>query len=369
MPISATTLPALTIGLDLGDRHSRLCALTAAGEIVEESRLPTTRAALEHRFRGADPARVVLEVGTHSPWVCRLLKDCGHEVVLANPRKLRLIYENDRKCDRVDAEYLARLGRADPALLAPLAHRAEQTQADLVQLRSRDVLVRSRTQLINHVRGTCKTRGVRLPKCSSRAFAQSVRSAVPEALAPALDPVLAQIAELTRVIKDYEKQLQQIAQERYPETTLLTQVPGVGPITALCFVLTLEDPARFPSSRRVGAYLGLVPRCNASGGSDPQLRISKAGDGMLRRLLIQCSHYILGPFGPDTDLRRWGLRLQQRGGKNAKKRAAVALARKLAVLLHHLWCSAEVYEPLRSTAAENRKAEANPSVAAVGQAA
>ena len=126
----------------------------------------------------------------------------------------------------------------------------------------------------------------------------------------------------------------------------MRQVKGVGPITALAYGLTLENAEHFAKSRAVGPYLGLVPKQEDSGESQPQLGISKAGDTMVRKLLVGSAHYILGPFGPDTDLRGYGLRLCERGGKNAKKRAAVAVARKLAVLLHRLWVSGEVYEPL-----------------------
>lgn len=155
------------------------------------------------------------------------------------------------------------------------------------------------------------------------------------------------IAVLGKEVGRYDRQVETLAATRHPETTALRQVPGVGALTALSYVLTLEDPARFPKSRAVGSYLGLRPKQRDSGESTPALRISKRGDAHLRRLLVGSAHYILGPFGPDTDLRRWGLTLAARGGTNAKKRAVVAVARKLAVLLHRLWVTGEVYEPLR----------------------
>ena len=163
---------------------------------------------------------------------------------------------------------------------------------------------------------------------------------------PALGPILETIGSLTQRIRDYERELETISREHYPETDLLRQLEGVGPLTALTFVLTVEDPFRFEKSRSVGAYLGLVPASDQSGDSDPQRRISKEGDEMLRKLLVGSAHYILGPFGSDSDLRRHGEKIASRGGKNAKKRAAVAVARKLAVLLHRLWVSGELYDPL-----------------------
>jgi transposase len=216
-------------------------------------------------------------------------------------------------------------------------------------IRSRQALVDCRTQLVNHVRGAVKSFGARLSKCPARTFHKRAAEQIPEALLPALEPLLEQIASLTERIRDYDRQLVAICQEHYPETDLLRQVEGIGPLTALTFVLTLEDPYRFEKSRSVGAYLGLVPARDQSGDRDPQKRISKEGDEMLRRLLVSCAHYVLGPFGSDSDLRRHGEKIASRGGKNAKKRAVVAVARKLAVLLHSLWISTEVYEPLRNT--------------------
>jgi transposase len=338
----------VTVGLDLGDRHTQVCVLDEAGEVVEEARLATKPQALRRRFCGADPLRMVLEAGTHSPWVSRLLAELGHVVIGANPRKLRLIYQNDSKSDRVDAEYLARVGRLDPALLSPLTHRGADTQADLALLRSRNALVRARTRLISHARGTTKSLGARLPACSSAAFACKVEPCVPAELTTALAPVLAVIAQLSDEIRALDECIDEMARQRYPETALLTQVPGVGTLTATVYVLTLEDPQRFPRSRSVGSYLGLRPRQRDSGSLQPQLRITKAGDEHLRWLLVGAAHYILGPFGPDTDLRRWGLGLAAQGGRNGKKRAAVAVARKLSVLLLRLWVTGEVYEPLRN---------------------
>lgn len=274
---------------------------------------------------------------------------------MANARKLRLIYANKRKTDEVDAENLARLARLDPKLLCPVAHRGEDSQAHLAIVRSRQALVGCRTQLVNHVRGAVKSFGHRLPKCPARSFHKRAKEHIPEALSPALEPILEQIASLTERIRRYDRQLETLSEEHYPQTELLRQVEGIGPLTALTFVLTLEDPSRFAKSRSVGAYLGLVPATNQSGDRDPQKRISKEGDEMLRKLLVSSAHYVLGPFGSDSDLRRHGEKIASRGGKNAKKRAAVAVARKLSVLLHHLWVSGEVYDPFYNTHQRQQK--------------
>jgi transposase len=342
--------PKVTGGLDLGDRYSYLRLIdTQSGEAVEEGRLRTTPEAIRRRFASERPMRIAIEAGTHSPWVSRLLEECGHEVLVANPRKLGLIYANRRKTDEVDAENLARLARLDPKLLYPVEHRGEDSQAHMAIIRSRQALVDCRTQLVNHVRGTVKSFGARLPKCPARSFHKRAKEHIPEALSPALGAILEQIGSLTERILKYDRELEAIAKESYPETELLRQVEGIGSLTALTFVLTIENPHRFERSRSVGAYLGLVPATERSGDRDPQKRISKEGDEMLRKLLVGSAHYVLGPFGSDSDLRRHGQKIASRGGKNAKKRAAVAVARKLAVLLHSLWVSGEVYDPLRNT--------------------
>jgi transposase len=337
----------VTAGIDLGDRYTHVCLLNSEnGEVIEESRIPTSPKAFERRFSSSEPMRIAIETGTHSPWVSRLLEECGHEVLVANARKVRLIYGEGRKNDKIDAEKLARLARLDPKLLSPIKHRGESYQAHLALLRSRDALVGARTKLVNHIRGAVKSFGARLPKCTAESFHNRVAEHLPQELAPALEPILKIIASLTECIRDYNRKLEGVAEEIYPETKLLRQVHGVGVLTALTFVLTLEDPSRFAKSREVGAYLGLVPASDQSGGSDPEKHISKHGNKMMRKLLVGSAHYILGPFGEDSDLRRHGERIASRGGKNAKKRAVVAVARKLSVLLHRLWVTAEVYEPL-----------------------
>jgi len=282
-------------GLDLGDRYSRLCILDGAtGEVVEEGRIATTEAALRRRFESVERMRIAIEVGTHSPWVSRLLSECGHEVIVANPRKVRLIYKNRKEERRDRRDVPGAVGAHRPALLAPIHHRGQEAQKNLAMLRGRDALVKSRAQLINHVRGAVKATGKRLPRWGSEAFARKATGALPPELVTALGPVIEVIASLTAQIRTCERALEVLA-EAYPETLLLRQVKGVGPITSLAFVLTLEDPTRFAKSRAVGPYLGLVPAQRDSGESKPQLRISKEGDAFLRRLLVGSAQYILGP--------------------------------------------------------------------------
>ena len=335
----------LTVGLDVSDIYTSFCMVDKEGNVIEEGRVRTTEPALARRFSVVAPCRIVLEVGTHSPWMSRLLAGLGHEVIVANPRRVRLIAESDRKRDRTDAELLARLGRVDPGLLGPIQHRGPEAQRDLALLRARDALVRTRTNLINHVRGAVKATGGRLPACSAATFHRKAEAHLPEALRPLLTPMVTMIAELTARIRDYDHQVELVAR-RYPGVRSMRQVAGVGPLTSLGFFLVIENPERFRKSREAAPFVGLTPRQRQSGEREPQLGITKAGDPLLRRLLVQSAHYILGPFGPDTDLRRWGLRLAASGSSRAKKRAVVAVARKLAVLLHRLWVTGEVYEPL-----------------------
>ena len=336
----------VTMGWDVGDKFTEVCALGADAAILEQEHVRTTKHSLEKQLARHPGALVVLEVGVHSRWISDLVRGRGHEVIVANARQVQLIYKRKSKTDRSDALLLARLGRFDPTLLAPIRHRSKSAQLDLACLRGRDMLVSARTDLINHVRGILKPFGVRVPDCGSGAFVRHAEEVVPQELVPALSPVLECLRVLEGELGHYEKQVQQLAAVSYPETARLSQVGGVGPITSLAYVLTLEEPSRFKASRTVGGFLGLTPARDQSGESDPQKRITKAGDPFLRKLLVQCAHYILGPFGQDSDLRRWGLRLAERGGKAAKKKAIVAVARKLAVLLHRLWVSGKDYQPI-----------------------
>ena len=339
----------LTIGLGLGDRNSWYCVLDEAGGIQQEQRVRTTAKALQEVFGAMPCSRIALEIGTHSPWISRLLSELGHEVIVANARKVRLIGESRKKDDRLDAQTLARLARIDPELLYPVKHRSAQAQADLMMIRARAGLVRVRTGLVNTARGLAKSYGERLRGCNVRDMDPEKAEGLSPELQRALEPLLSTIEEVSERIAEYNDRIEALAQASYPQVELLKQIKGVGTLIALTFLLTLEDPHRFRKSRDVGGYLGLQPGRRNSGKSEPQLHISKEGDPYLRTLLVQGAQHILGPFGIDCDLRRWGLKLAERGGRNAKKRAIVATARKLAVLLHHLWVSGEVYEPLHNS--------------------
>ena len=328
------------IGMDLGDKHHVTVVLDeSTGNEVEKRKIVNTAKQVQRYFSRFPGSAVVMEAGTHSAWITRLLRNMGHEVLVGNPRKLRAIWDADDKSDERDARILAFMYRLEPRLLHPVYHRGEEAQIDLELIKSRNQLVECRSKLINHVRGVVKGVGERVPSCSSASFARRAREHMPEALRAHVAPVVEMIEDLTKKIRIQDRKIADMCVDDYPETYVLLQVPGVGPVTALAYVLTLEEPTRFEKSRSAGAFLGLTPRRDQSGDTDKQLRITKAGDTYLRKLLVGCGHYILGPFGPDCDLRRHGQRIAARGGKNAKKRAVTAVARKLSVLLHRLWAS------------------------------
>ena len=348
---SAALVSGFTLGLDLGDCSHHVCVLDATGQIVREAALANTRPALAQLLVDFPRATVALEAGTHSPWISRYLTEHGATVLEANPRKLHAISRSERKCDRRDAQMLARLARVDPALLHPIQHGTAQAQHDLLGLKLRDALVRTRVNLINAVRFTLKSLGHSVRNPSSESFHKTVLADVSADCLPVVQPLLTVLAHVTEQIKTIERDLVQRGKKDYPATQRLQQIAGVGPLTALCFVLKIGDPQRFSRGRDVGAYLGLCPRRDQSGGTDKQLRISKCGDGLLRRLLVSAAHYVLGPFGPACALREHGQRLTGTGSAREKKRAVVDVARKLAVLLLSLWKHGTDYEPRVTTSA------------------
>jgi transposase len=352
------------IGVDLGDRKHHVCVTDKDGAILKEFSITNNRAALTQLCNDHPDAAVALEVGGHSPWISRELKSNGMHVTVANARKLRAIYQNDRKCDRFDAQILAKLLRADPDLLSPIQHGSEQAQKDLVAIKVRASLVRQRTGMVNTLRGVVKSMGLRIPSSSSEAFHLRAKEFLADqpALEPAIAPALKALESLTEQIRSYEKAIEEAARTDHPQALKLRQIPSIGPITSLAFVLAIEDPGRFEDPRDVGAYLGLVPRRDQSGNTDKQLPISKAGNNYLRQLLVQCAQYLIGHFGPDCALREQGLKLVAKGGKAAKKKATIAVARKLAVMMVAMWQKGSEYEafpPVRKSAPRDRPSKAS----------
>src|SRR6202165_1922323 len=277
----------LTIGVDLGDRWSFYCVLEEAGKIILEQKVPTTPEAMKQTFSRIPQSRIALETGSHSPWVSRLLTELGHEVIVAHAQKVQLITKSNRKDDRHDARTLARLARIDPALLGPVRHRSAKAQIHLTVIRARAELVSARTALVNAARGLVKSYGERLPKCGTEQVSRELAAELSAELREVLEPLLNEIESLNERIKEYDARMEKIARESYPQVALLKQVKGVGTQIALTYILTLEDPHRFPKSRDVGCFLGLRPGRRDSGESQPQMHISKEGDPYLRTMLVQ----------------------------------------------------------------------------------
>jgi transposase len=347
------------VGLDIGDEYIHYHVLDERGDFVESGRMRCSQAALHKHFAGQSRMRMAMETGAHSPWISRMLKQLGHEVVVANARKLRAITHSKVKNDRNDAELLARFASFDVRLLSPIEHRSEQRQQDLNVIHARAALVRARTLLINVMRGLVKSAGGRLPKCSSESFSEKTLAAIPADLLTACEPLNRQVQFLTTQIDALDVELEAM-EKKYPEISLLRTVPGVGPLVSACYVLTLDRPQAMKTNRQAGAYLGLRPAQQQSGDSDPQRRISREGNGYLRGLLVQSAHSILGRNGKDCALRRWGLKLAESGGKRGKKRAIVAVARKLAVLLHSMWRNQVPFQAFPETLPSRQKQILSP---------
>ena len=350
---------AAFIGIDLGDTKHAICITDKLGKIIAEYSIPNTRKQIEKLALEYPKALFAMEVGTHSPWISRQLQKHGLEVIVANARKLRAIYTNERKSDLLDARMIAKLARVDPDLLYPIYHCSEDTQTDFLTIKMRNTLVEQRVNIVNAIRGSLKALGIRIPQATTVGITNVARPYLekhhPEAL-PSMTPMLDILDELKAKIKQFDKSIDQIIATKYEAAQLIQQIGGVGPITALTFVLTIERAERFENPRDVGAYIGLVPRRDQSGNTDKELPISKTGSRYLRKLLVQCAQYNLGHFGQDSDLRRYGENIYltrnaknsngKKGSRAAKRKAVIAVARKLSVLMLTLWQRECNYEPL-----------------------
>jgi transposase len=326
-------------GIDLHAEYSQICILDEGGEVMETSRVRTSRKALE-RFFARDRMRVVMEAGGTSPWVSRLLGSIGHEVVVCSPRRVRLIAESSLKNDKVDAEVLARLVRLDPEFLKPIQHRSEQAQLLRANLKVRSAMVEARTKWINTIRGLLRSFGYNVSGKVAHTFVERVDlMKLPDDLRAVIAPLLEQLDLLTGEIERRNEHLEEMVKE-LPEVEHLREIPGVGPVVATYFVLTIDDPDRFKNSRDVASYFGLRPSMRESASVSQFGRITKEGDPEMRRLLVQAAHALLRTRA-DSQLKQWALALAERKGKS---KAVVALARKLAVLMHRLWVTGEVYQ-------------------------
>lgn len=334
-----------TIGWDLHQRESQLCVLDASGTVVREQRITTSLARFAAVIPPLLPARVLLEASTESGWVATALEQLGAEVIVANPRYAPMYATRSRrvKTDKRDARALAEA--AHRGTYAP-THRVSATQRAVRELlTARDAVVRNRTRVILVVRALLRSHGLRLASGTSATLGARVAALdLPPALAPILQPLLTLLPHCSTQIAALDVQLAQYARAE-PVIDRLRTVCGIGPVTALAFVATLDTAQRFTTAGQIAAYCGLVPSERSSGEQQRRGHITKAGNTRLRALLVEAAWTLWRSKTPETaPLRAWTDRVAQRRGKRI---AVVALARRLACLLWALWRDGTVYDPTR----------------------
>ena len=333
------------IGIDIGDRTSELCVLSDTNVVLVRGAVPTDRATIRDMFQQLKPTTVVMETGTHSAWMDRDIRACGHRVLVASARRVAQVLKDKKKNDRRDAQQLALLAAFNEEFLGVVNHRSEQAQLSLGKLKVRDHLIRARTRACNTMRGLVKSHGYRLPKVEPQRMTALAAGALPAEIQELIEPLVKVVETLNGKIEEQDKELARLAQESYPQTKYVEQIHGVGLIVSLAFVLTIDEAERFERSRDVGNYLGLTPAQDQSGESNPELRITRDGDGLMRSLLVNAAQTVMRKNSPECDLKRHGEKLAGDGGKIARKKAVVAVARKLGVLMHKLLVSKAPYNP------------------------
>ena len=329
------------IGIDIGDKVNFTCILNNKGEVLVNKEIPNNKAAMKEYFDGIEKASIAIEAGTHSPWIEKLLVAIGHDVFVCNPRELVAVTQNIKKSDKKDPEILAGMLLTGKHLLKQVFHAREDAMRDFLLIKSRRALVKARTILINNSRGVVKTFGERIsPGLTADAFHKYAGETLKKETFEKIEDLVEVIGKATEHILKYEKDIETLIKNKYPAAQLLQSINGVGPLTSLAFVLTIDDPKRFEHSRDVGAFLGLVPRRDQSGDIDKQLPITKAGSKLLRSLLLNCANYILSEKGEDNQIKRFGLKIRGDGTSKSKvNKAKVAVARKLSVIMHQMWIS------------------------------
>lgn len=336
----------LNCGIDVHQNYSRYSIIGKEGDEESAGKVKTTESAIRREFAHRERMRIVLESGTHAGWLSKVLEECGHEVIVAHARRIQLIAENRRKNDKIDAELLARLLRADLNLLTESYVRGEEAERVRTAIKARKHLVDCRTKLSNAIRGLVRKTGYRLESCTTRTIPKAVNDAdLPDAWKAVLAPLAFSVFVLTGWIDKMDRQLEEIA-ENYEIVEVFREICGVGTQTALAYAAAIEDPFRFRRSKQVGAYFGMVPSVSNSGNEDNDQnntgRITKQGDGLVRSLLVQAAHTMLQEGRPESELRQFGKRIERKKGK---KKAAVALARKLCIVMHTLWTTGREYDP------------------------
>lgn len=345
----STPSRAIVVGVDVSEKHLNLCEIDGDDAVCESRMANSSKKLLEH-FQGKAKRRIIIEVGAHTRWIAELLEQLGHQVLIVDPRRTKLISGSLYKDDRIDAMTLAMLGRDAPALLKTVPLRRLESQMVLTLVRARASAVKGRTRIVNTVRGVLKPYGYTIPKDSRGAtFTAYIRETLDQALLRIVEPLLVLIETFNAQIKRYDDDVALVLPRLAPDTVHLTQINGVGALTVLYFVALIGDPHRFASNRDIGPYLGLCRKRQDSGDYKSELGITKAGDSLMRALLANCASYLLGPFGQDSDIRRWGLKKVGGGSRAEKKKAKIAVARKLAVVMLTLWKTGRPYTPFHKS--------------------
>ena len=330
-----------TIGADVSDRTTKICVMTKAegGErrIVLETTCATTKAGLEEAFSKFDRSwPVAFETGTHCRWMDGVFRKMGFKTIVGNPGKIPSITKSNTKNDRNDARELARLAIADPAMLHPVFLRDEVYQQMLRFHHARNMLISQRTQSINQIRGFAKSVGHRIECSSTEKFHEQGKAGWPRELEECAWPLMGMLKTINLKIKAYDKLIARLAER--PEFKSMVErvrvVYGVGIIGSTVFVAAIGGrPDRFAHTRDIGPYFGMIPKQEQSGDDDKQLHITHAGADIVRTTLVECAGVVMMDKSKDTDLKLKGLRIAMHGGKIARKKAKVAVARGLAVAM------------------------------------
>lgn len=327
------------VGLDVSCKTVFVCMINEKGEMVREIELVTDPDAI-HSFllgTGFQIEKIGLESGSMTHWLTKGLRSYGYEVHPMESRKMAAILATIvNKTDKNDARGIAEALRAGH--YKQCVHRSDSSMNLRTVLNSRDLLVKQRTQLTNSIRGFIRTYGIRLPKGRGKDFHERVL----EAIEGQAEEILFSIEILLKTYLSLEEQISKfdIWLKRYSsqskQVSLLKSVDGVGDITALAYITEVDDPNRFSNSRDVAAYIGLTPNQYSSGETQKQGRISKQGSSYLRFLLIEAATVLLTRCKQWSPIKSWGLKLMKKKGK---KKAIVAVARKLAVTMHSMLLS------------------------------
>ena len=331
----------LYLGIDLASKMTALCLMSETGEVVREAMVPTEEAEFRMFLKNETGYRCVVEASPLAEWVSGVLEGMGHAVVVIDPRKAKAVIQTKKKTDILDARNLARMART--GWYTAVHRKSPEARLLRSHLKARDGLLRIARAMNSQIRGLLRSHGVRLGAVSETDFPAHVREVTARrvpALSPVLEPLIAAWTQAVEKAKTLKMAIAALGKASEVQERLQS-VPGVGPLIAATFVATLDTPSRFRSASQVAAYLGLVPRVHQSGETEYHGRVTKEGDSLLRTLLIEGAVVLLTRTRESCSLKRWGLRLARKKGM---AKAAVAVARKMAMLLFHLWKSGEAFQ-------------------------